>query len=164
VQSTFLTGLLPREHGIVGNGWYFRDLGEVFLWRQHNALVHGEKVWDAARRARPGYRVANVCWWYAMGATTDFTVTPRPIYHADGHSAQARTVVEFPAYGGGLPQVRAALGSSGFDAAIRRIIAAFSAGETTSIRPIVSWARRGPSSFPASMSLMTLRLPLPCSV
>ena len=84
VQSTFLTGLTPAEHGIVGNGWYFRDLGEVFLWRQHNKLVQGDKLWDAARRAQPGHRVANVCWWYAMGAGTDLTVTPRPIYHADG--------------------------------------------------------------------------------
>jgi predicted AlkP superfamily pyrophosphatase or phosphodiesterase len=84
VQSTLLTGALPREHGIVGNGWYFRDLGEVLLWRQHNALVGGEKLWHAARRAHPGYTVANVCWWYAMGADVDWTVTPRPIYHADG--------------------------------------------------------------------------------
>jgi predicted AlkP superfamily pyrophosphatase or phosphodiesterase len=87
VQSTFLTGLLPRDHGIVGNGWYFRDLGEVHLWRQHNRLVAGEKVWETARRARPGYRVANVCWWYAMGATTDVTITPRPVYHADGRKS-----------------------------------------------------------------------------
>ncbi len=84
VQSTLLTGALPREHGIVGNGWYFRDLGEVLLWRQHNALVGGDKLWHAARRAHPGYTVANVCWWYAMGADVDWTVTPRPIYHADG--------------------------------------------------------------------------------
>ncbi|GAB2924280.1 alkaline phosphatase family protein [Nonomuraea fastidiosa] len=84
VQSTFLTGLPPSGHGIVGNGWYFRDLGEVFLWRQHNALVEGEKLWQAARRERPGYTVANVCWWYAMGADVDWTVTPRPIYYADG--------------------------------------------------------------------------------
>ena len=74
----------PAEHGIVGNGWYFRDLGEVLLWRQHNALVGGEKIWDAARRADPGYTVANICWWYAMGADTDWTVTPRPVYYADG--------------------------------------------------------------------------------
>jgi predicted AlkP superfamily pyrophosphatase or phosphodiesterase len=87
VQSTLLTGLPPRDHGIVGNGWYFRDVGEVQLWRQHNALVAGEKVWAAARRAAPGYRVANVCWWYAMGAATDITVTPRPIYHADGRKS-----------------------------------------------------------------------------
>ena len=84
VQATLLTGALPREHGIVGNGWYFRDLGEILLWRQHNALVGGEKLWDAARREHPGYTVANVCWWYAMGARTDWTVTPRPVYHADG--------------------------------------------------------------------------------
>jgi predicted AlkP superfamily pyrophosphatase or phosphodiesterase len=84
MQATLLTGALPREHGIVGNGWYFRGLGDVLLWRQHNALVGGDKLWDAARRACPGYTVANICWWYAMGARTDWTVTPRPIYYADG--------------------------------------------------------------------------------
>ncbi|WP_275415574.1 alkaline phosphatase family protein [Virgisporangium aliadipatigenens] len=83
-QSTFLTGALPTEHGIVGNGWYFRDLGEVFLWRQHNGLVGGEKLWHAARKRQPGFTVSNVCWWYAMGADVNFTVTPRPVYHADG--------------------------------------------------------------------------------
>lgn len=87
VQSTLLTGLPPSGHGIVGNGWYFRELGEVFLWRQHNKLVQGEKVWETVRRTHPGYTVANVCWWYAMGATTDWTVTPRPIYYADGKKA-----------------------------------------------------------------------------
>ena len=84
MQATLLTGALPREHGIVGNGWYFRDLGEVLFWRQHNALMGGDKLWDAARRLHPGYTVANVCWWYAMGAQVDWTVTPRPVYHADG--------------------------------------------------------------------------------
>ncbi|MFE7265997.1 alkaline phosphatase family protein [Streptomyces sp. NPDC057592] len=83
-QSTFLTGSTPAEHGIVANGWYFRELGDVLLWRQHNGLVAGDKLWDAARRVHPGYTVANICWWYAMGADTDITVTPRPVYYADG--------------------------------------------------------------------------------
>ncbi|MET0235247.1 MAG: nucleotide pyrophosphatase/phosphodiesterase family protein [Kibdelosporangium sp.] len=87
VQSTLLTGQMPAQHGIVGNGWYFRELGEVLLWRQHNKLVGGEKIWETARAANPGYKAANVCWWYAMGATTDLTVTPRPIYYADGRKA-----------------------------------------------------------------------------
>ncbi|MGW2418757.1 alkaline phosphatase family protein [Streptomyces sp. NPDC001709] len=87
VQSSLVTGLHPRDHGIVGNGWYFRDLGEVLLWRQHNHLVRGEKVWETARRLFPGHRTANVCWWYAMGAGTDITVTPRPVYHADGRKS-----------------------------------------------------------------------------
>ena len=84
VQSTFLTGTAPAEHGAVANGWYFRDLGEVYLWRQHNRLVRGEKVWETARRHRPDFRTANVCWWYAMGADVDWTVTPRPVYYSDG--------------------------------------------------------------------------------
>ena len=84
VQATLLTGLSPAEHGIVGNGWYFRDLGEVLFWRQHNGLVQGEKVWEAARQSRSDHRTANLFWWYAMGASTDITLTPRPIYHADG--------------------------------------------------------------------------------
>jgi predicted AlkP superfamily pyrophosphatase or phosphodiesterase len=86
-QSTFLTGARPSEHGIVGNGWYFKDLGEVMFWRQHNALVQGDKVWDVLRRRQPGYTVANICWWYAMGADVDSTVTPRPVYHADGRKS-----------------------------------------------------------------------------
>jgi predicted AlkP superfamily pyrophosphatase or phosphodiesterase len=86
-QATLLTGLLPREHGIVGNGWYFRELGEVLFWRQHNRLVTGEKLWETARAAHPGYRAANLCWWYAMGASTNITVTPRPVYHHDGRKS-----------------------------------------------------------------------------
>ena len=87
VQSTMLTGLAPSEHGIVGNGWYFRELGDVFFWRQHNKLVTGEKIWESARRNDPKYRAGNICWWYAMGMSTDITVTPRPIYHADGRKS-----------------------------------------------------------------------------
>jgi predicted AlkP superfamily pyrophosphatase or phosphodiesterase len=86
-QASMLTGLTATGHGIVGNGWYFRDLGEVLLWRQHNALVQGEKVWDAARRSAADYHVANLCWWYAMGAATQTLVTPRPVYHADGRKS-----------------------------------------------------------------------------
>jgi predicted AlkP superfamily pyrophosphatase or phosphodiesterase len=56
----------------------------VLFWRQHNALVAGEKLWQAARQRDPSFTVANVCWWYAMGAHVDWTVTPRPTYYADG--------------------------------------------------------------------------------
>jgi predicted AlkP superfamily pyrophosphatase or phosphodiesterase len=83
-QTTFLTGLLPREHGIVANGWYFRDLSEVLFWRQSNRLVAGERVWDAARRREPAFTCANMFWWYNMYATADIGVTPRPMYPADG--------------------------------------------------------------------------------
>ena len=84
VQSTFTTGLLPREHGCVANGWYFRDLGEVWLWRQSNRLVAGEKIWEAAARRDPAFTCANLFWWYNMYSTATYAVTPRPMYPADG--------------------------------------------------------------------------------
>ncbi len=84
VQATFMTGSLPREHGIVGNGWLFRDLLEIWLWRQSNRLVGGEKIWEAGKRRDPAFNAANLFWWYNMGASHDVGVTPRPIYKADG--------------------------------------------------------------------------------
>jgi predicted AlkP superfamily pyrophosphatase or phosphodiesterase len=87
-QSTMLTGLAPSGHGIVANGWYFRDLGETMLWRQSNRLVRGEKIWEAAKRRDPAFTCANLFWWYAMHTSADITVTPRPMYLADGRKLQ----------------------------------------------------------------------------
>jgi predicted AlkP superfamily pyrophosphatase or phosphodiesterase len=88
-QATMLTGTLPREHGIVGNGWYFRDLAEVMFWRQSNRLVAGEKLWDAARRARPDLKTAVLLWWFNMYSSAELSVTVRPIYPADGRKIPA---------------------------------------------------------------------------
>ncbi len=91
-QATMLTGRLPRDHGIVGNGWYFRDLAEVLFWRQSNTLVccEDEKLWHAGRRRfGPGFTVAKMFWWYNMHAAVDLAVTPRPIYPADGRKIQS---------------------------------------------------------------------------
>ncbi|MBS0365167.1 MAG: alkaline phosphatase family protein [Proteobacteria bacterium] len=84
VQSTFITGLPPSGHGCVANGWYFRDLSEILFWRQSNRLVAGEKVWEAARRRDPAFTCAKLFWWYNMYADVAVSVTPRPMYPADG--------------------------------------------------------------------------------
>ena len=49
-QASILTGVLPQEHGIVGNGWLFRDTGEVRFWQQSNALIQAEPIYVTARR------------------------------------------------------------------------------------------------------------------
>jgi predicted AlkP superfamily pyrophosphatase or phosphodiesterase len=91
VQSSMLTGLpiaAPSGpgggHGIVGNGWYDRELAEVHFWKQSNRLVRGEKVWETARRLDPSITTANLFWWFNMYSSVDFALTPRPIYKADG--------------------------------------------------------------------------------
>ncbi|WNJ20610.1 alkaline phosphatase family protein [Pontibacter sp. G13] len=83
-QSTYLTGKMPQDHGIVANGWYFRDECEVKLWRQSNRLVQAPKIWEAAKEADPTFTCANMFWWYNMYSSVDFSVTPRPQYRADG--------------------------------------------------------------------------------
>ena len=83
-QSSILTGLPPSGHGVVGNGWYFRDLSEVLFWRQCNRLVQGEKFYETAKRRDPGYSTAKMFWWYNMYAPVDWSLTPRPSYPADG--------------------------------------------------------------------------------
>lgn len=83
-QADYLTGTPPAAHGIVGNGWYDRDLAEVQFWKQSNHLMHGEKLWETLRRQRPGFTCAKLFWWYNMYSSADFSITPRPMYPADG--------------------------------------------------------------------------------
>jgi predicted AlkP superfamily pyrophosphatase or phosphodiesterase len=89
MQATWLTGLLPAEHGAVANGWYFRELGEVHLWRQPNELVAGEKLYERARARDPRFTCAKLFWWWNLGARVDWSLTPRPFYPADGRKLPA---------------------------------------------------------------------------
>ncbi len=84
VQSTFVTGKWPAEHGIVGNGWYDREDCEIKFWKQSNKLVRSEKIWERAKKADPSFTCSNMFWWYNMYSDVDFSVTPRPNYLADG--------------------------------------------------------------------------------
>jgi len=84
VQSTYITGKWPSEHGIVGNGWYDKTDVEIKFWKQSNKLVQAEKIWDRAKKEDPSFTVSKMFWWYNMYSTADFAVTPRPNYLADG--------------------------------------------------------------------------------
>jgi predicted AlkP superfamily pyrophosphatase or phosphodiesterase len=84
VQSNYVTGATPSHHGIVGNGWYNRELAEVQFWKQSNHIVHGKKIWDELRALDPKFTCAKLFWWYNMYSTADYSITPRPMYPADG--------------------------------------------------------------------------------
>jgi predicted AlkP superfamily pyrophosphatase or phosphodiesterase len=79
-QATMLTGLAPREHGIVGNGWYFRDTQEVRFWQQANSLVRGKKFYE-------DFETAKMFWWYNQSAPVRYSATPKPHYGCDGSKA-----------------------------------------------------------------------------
>jgi len=113
-QATLLTGTLPAAHGVVANGWYFRELGEVLLWRQPNELVAGQKLYERARELDPSFTCAKLFWWWNLGAAVDWSLTPRPFYPADGRKLPA-------VYGTPRPGADGA----GFEAELERALGRF---------------------------------------
>jgi predicted AlkP superfamily pyrophosphatase or phosphodiesterase len=87
-QSNYLTGKTPAQHGVVGNGWFNRELAEVQFWKQSNHLVQAPKIWDALREEfairNSQFAISNCFWWFNMYSSVDYAITPRPIYRADG--------------------------------------------------------------------------------
>jgi predicted AlkP superfamily pyrophosphatase or phosphodiesterase len=76
-QATMLTGLAPRDHGIVGNGWYYRDTQEIRFWQQANCLVQGDKFYH-------GIETAKMFWWFNQSSGVRYSATPKPHYGCDG--------------------------------------------------------------------------------
>src|SRR5438105_60664 len=88
-QATLLTGQTAEGHGVVANGWLWRDTGEVRFWQQSNRLIRAEPLYVTARRRAAGrgqaFRCAKLFWWFNQGAAVDYSVTPKPWYGADGN-------------------------------------------------------------------------------
>lgn len=84
VQANMLTGRPPAEHGIIGNGFFYRDRAEVELWVGRNNLVQGGQLWDALAK----HGISQAAWipQNIKDAAADFIVTPEPIHHADGRT------------------------------------------------------------------------------
>src|SRR5439155_1516986 len=90
-QATLLTGEPPDRHGVVANGWLFRDTNEVRFWQQSNRLIQAEPLYATARkqakeRGKP-FKSAKLFWWFNQGAAVDVSVTPKPHYAVDGNKA-----------------------------------------------------------------------------
>jgi len=84
-QATMLTGLKPRDHGIVGNGWYFRDTAEIRFWQQSNSLIQCEK--STGGKLYDGIETAKMFWWFNQNAPVRWSATPKPHYGCDGSKA-----------------------------------------------------------------------------
>lgn len=83
-QSDYLTGKTATDHGIVANGWYSRELAETQFWKQPDQIVQAPKIWDALKRENSDFTCAKLFWWYNMYSKVDWSITPRPMYPADG--------------------------------------------------------------------------------
>ncbi len=84
VQATMLTGKRPAEHGVVANGFYWRDKHEVEMWTAWNEVIQAPQIWDLLHAQDTSITSAV---WFPMlskGSKADYVCMPAPIHNPDG--------------------------------------------------------------------------------
>ncbi len=84
VQANMTTGRPPREHGVVANGFYWRDKHEVEMWTAWNDCILRPQIWDTLHRHDPS--ITSAVWFalHSKGCGADYVCTPAPIHNPDG--------------------------------------------------------------------------------
>jgi len=84
VQANMTTGLSPREHGVVANGFYWRDKREVEMWTAWNDCIERPQIWDLLHQHSP--ELTSAVWFplHSKGCGADTICTPAPIHNPDG--------------------------------------------------------------------------------
>jgi len=85
-QASFRTAAPPRDHGMVSNGIFFRDLRKPMFWEQAATLVEGPRIWQRFRER--GGRVGMVCWQQSLGEDLDLVLSPKPVHKHSGGMIQ----------------------------------------------------------------------------
>jgi predicted AlkP superfamily pyrophosphatase or phosphodiesterase len=78
------TGKLPRAHGVVANGFYWRQRREVEMWTGWNECIQQPQIWDLLHQHDSALRTAV---WFPLlskGCGADAICTPAPIHNPDG--------------------------------------------------------------------------------
>ncbi|MCE9524672.1 MAG: alkaline phosphatase family protein [Planctomycetales bacterium] len=84
VQANMLTGKLPREHGVIANGFYWRDKHEVEMWTAWNDKITAPQIWDLLHQKDP--KLTSAVWFpmLSKGCGADYICMPAPIHNPDG--------------------------------------------------------------------------------
>lgn len=84
VQANMTTGCSPRDHGVVANGFYWRDQRRVEMWTAWNDCIQKPQIWDVLHdRDRA---ITSAVWFplHSKGSGADYICTPAPVHNADG--------------------------------------------------------------------------------
>jgi predicted AlkP superfamily pyrophosphatase or phosphodiesterase len=84
VQANMLTGKLPAEHGVIANGFYWRDRQQVEMWTAWNDKIAAPQIWDLLHQRDPSLTSAV---WFPMlskGCGADYICMPAPVHNPDG--------------------------------------------------------------------------------
>lgn len=83
-QASLSTGKYPSEHGIVANGFYYRERYEVSFWDQYRSLVQAAPVWETMKETNPDLKTAALFCQNTLYGNADFIITPKPMHTDDG--------------------------------------------------------------------------------
>ena len=83
-QATMLTGSLPESHGVVANGFFWRDSGKVEMWTAWNQKIERPQIWDRLHQLPD--RPTSLAWFpmLSKGCGADYVCMPAPIHKPDG--------------------------------------------------------------------------------
>jgi predicted AlkP superfamily pyrophosphatase or phosphodiesterase len=84
VQANLTTGVGPDRHGVIANGFFYRDQGEVEMWTAWNECLQAPQIWELLQRHDPA--LTSAVWFplHSKGAKADYICTPAPIHNPDG--------------------------------------------------------------------------------
>jgi predicted AlkP superfamily pyrophosphatase or phosphodiesterase len=84
VQANMTTGKLPDQHGVVANGFYWRDKQKVEMWTAWNDCILAPQIWDIL--GQHDDRLKTAVWFplHSKGANADLICTPAPVHNPDG--------------------------------------------------------------------------------
>ena len=106
VQANMTTGVGPEQHGVIANGFFHRDTGQVEMWTAWNECIQAPQIWQTLKAHDPA--LTSAVWFplHSKGAKADFICTPAPIHNPDGSESLWCYTVPTELYG----QLRDAIG------------------------------------------------------
>lgn len=84
VQANMLTGVAARDHGVVANGFYWRDEQRVEMWTAWNEKILAPQIWDIMHEQDE--KLTSAVWFpmLSKGCGADYVCMPAPIHKPDG--------------------------------------------------------------------------------
>jgi predicted AlkP superfamily pyrophosphatase or phosphodiesterase len=84
VQANMITGQLPNRHGVIANGFYWRDQQQVEMWTAPNSVIELPQIWDQLHARDP--QLTSAVWFPMLSKRcgADFICMPAPVHNPDG--------------------------------------------------------------------------------
>ena len=81
-QANLLTGTPPSSHGVVANGFYWREDHKVEMWTAWNEVIQQPQIWDLLKQKG----LSSAAWFpmLSKGCGADYVCMPAPIHQPDG--------------------------------------------------------------------------------